>query len=280
MVSSKRFCQSFIHITRLSQIRTRSGCAALPCRKKREPSITRSFTSLPALLRHSKAPSLGDVTPDGGADFNLRQREFREELVAAQKAKEQQESQLRPCSSSSSSTKSSLFSGPAVPSVGAAAGGGIDPALVATDPTASTSTEAADPVVSLPASVQSESNSERASLFAKSLSSLSPGEASERATTGQNGSKKKSGPLASLIYGTTEGRNLDKELELSFSQVLARGKYVHSIVFHEVKPEKVDEYVELVGGWYPKIAQTPELKVNLVGSWKTEVGDCNTFGEC
>jgi len=36
--------------------------------------------------------------------------------------------------------------------------------------------------------------------------------------------------------------------------VLARGKYVHSIVFHDVKPDKVDEYVELVGGWYPKMA--------------------------
>jgi hypothetical protein len=69
-------------------------------------------------------------------------------------------------------------------------------------------------------------------------------------------------------------------LERSFSQVLARGKYVHSIVFHEVKPDKVDEYVELVGGWYPRMAQIPEHKVNLVGSWRTEVGDCDTFGGC
>jgi len=59
--------------------------------------------------------------------------------------------------------------------------------------------------------------------------------------------------------------------------VLARGKYVHSIVFHDVKPDKVDEYVELVGGWYPKMASVPENKVNLVGSWRTEVGDCDTF---
>jgi len=32
---------------------------------------------------------------------------------------------------------------------------------------------------------------------------------------------------------------MDQEMEHSFSQVLARGKYVHSIVFHEVKPDKV-----------------------------------------
>jgi hypothetical protein len=61
--------------------------------------------------------------------------------------------------------------------------------------------------------------------------------------------------------------------------VLARGKYVHSIVFHEVKPDKVDEYAELVGKWYPKMASIPENKVHLVGSWRTEVGDCNTFGK-
>ncbi|KAI9779841.1 MAG: hypothetical protein M1839_007154 [Geoglossum umbratile] len=90
-------------------------------------------------------------------------------------------------------------------------------------------------------------------------------------------SSKRKGPFSSLIYGTKEGQQMDKEIELSFSQVLARGKYVHSIVFHEVKPDKVDEYVELVGDWYPRMAGIEENKVNLVGSWRTEVGDCDTF---
>ncbi|PVH74666.1 NIPSNAP-domain-containing protein [Cadophora sp. DSE1049] len=85
------------------------------------------------------------------------------------------------------------------------------------------------------------------------------------------------GKLSSLIYGTKEGREMDREIEHSFSQVLARGKYVHSIVFHQVKPDKVDEYVELVGNWYPKMAGMEENKVHLVGSWRTEVGDCDTF---
>ncbi|KAF2010722.1 NIPSNAP-domain-containing protein [Aaosphaeria arxii CBS 175.79] len=93
----------------------------------------------------------------------------------------------------------------------------------------------------------------------------------------QDGKSKKGGALSSLIYGTPEGRELDKDIERSFSQVLARGKYVHSIVFHEVKPDKVDEYTELVGQWYPKMASVPENKVHLVGSWRTEVGDCDTF---
>jgi len=92
----------------------------------------------------------------------------------------------------------------------------------------------------------------------------------------ESGSKR--GPLSSLIYGTKEGQHFDKDIERSFSQVLARGKYVHSIVFHEVKPDKVDEYVELVGQWYPRMAGTEENRVNLVGSWRTQVGDNDTFG--
>lgn len=72
---------------------------------------------------------------------------------------------------------------------------------------------------------------------------------------------------------------MDQEMEQSFSKVLARGKYVHSIVFHQVKPEKVAEYTELVGRWYPKMAADSKMNVHLVGSWRTEVGDCDTFGE-
>lgn len=94
----------------------------------------------------------------------------------------------------------------------------------------------------------------------------------------QEEQKKKGGLFSSLIHGTEEGREMDREIERSFSQVLARGKYVHSIVMHEVKPSKVDEYVELVGSWYPRMASEPDNKVHLVGSWRTEVGDCDTFG--
>jgi len=90
--------------------------------------------------------------------------------------------------------------------------------------------------------------------------------------------QRKTGPLTNLIYGTKEGREMDAQIEASFSQVLARGKYMHSIIFHEVKPGKVDEYVDLVGKWYPRMASMPENKVHLVGSWRTEVGDCDTFG--
>ena len=111
------------------------------------------------------------------------------------------------------------------------------------------------------------------------LGSLSTGgtEAAREAAFSQESSKRK-GALSNLIYGTHEGRQMDKEIEKSFSQVLARGKYVHSIVMHQVKPDKVDEYIKLVGEWYPKMAALEENHVHLVGSWRTEVGDCDTFG--
>jgi hypothetical protein len=111
------------------------------------------------------------------------------------------------------------------------------------------------------------------------LGSLSTAPSTEEARQAEHDTTtKRTGPLSSLIYGTPEGRNMDKEMERSFSQVLARGKYVHSIVFHDVKPDKVDDYVDLVGHWYPRMANDPAQKVHLVGSWRTEVGDCETFG--
>ncbi|KXT08076.1 hypothetical protein AC579_3804 [Pseudocercospora musae] len=140
---------------------------------------------------------------------------------------------------------------------------------------------------------EAERQSEAARLAAKSSStsssidngsegglgslSTATGEAAKRKEESDSKKKLGSGRLSSLIYGTEEGREMDREIERSFSQVLARGKYVHSIVFHEVKPDKVEEYVKLVGGWYPKVAKDPENHVNLVGSWRTEVGDCDTF---
>ena len=115
--------------------------------------------------------------------------------------------------------------------------------------------------------------------MAQGLGSLStaPGTGKTAQKT-DNAPERKSGPLTNLIYGTKEGREMDAQIEASFSQVLARGKYVHSIVFHEVKNDRVDEYVDLVGNWYPRMASMPENKVHLVGSWRTEVGDCDTFG--
>jgi hypothetical protein len=118
-----------------------------------------------------------------------------------------------------------------------------------------------------------------ASILGSTLGSLSSSFADEARAREDAISGKKAGPLTTLIYGTQEGREMDQEIERSFSQVLARGKYVHSIVFHDVETKNVDKYVETIGKWYPSIANSPATKVNLVGSWRTEVGDVDTFGK-
>lgn len=206
-------------------------------------SLARPFTSTTA-TRSERAPALADIKPDQAAAFDARQKDFREQLIQNQRQREQQESQSSRHVSSAS-------------------------------------------VKSSNASYSAELGSSTSHIFDEAMGSLTTHNNAEEArqreheeASGANGGKgKKSGPLTSLIYGTAEGRQMDKDIEKSFSQVLARGKYVHSIVFHEVKPDKVDEYVELVGSWYPKVAGMPENKVHLVGSWRTEVGDCDTFGE-
>ncbi|KAG0650165.1 nap [Hyphodiscus hymeniophilus] len=187
-------------------------------------TILRTLSTSSPLLR---SPALADITPEGVASFDAKQKEFRERL-AEQTRKQVEASQSTPSSNRNAPTAPSASNASVSPSNSSANKG-----------TSSQSSAFTEPV---------EEEHER-----------------------------KGGKLSSLIYGTKEGRQMDREIEHSFSEVLARGKYVHSIVFHEVKPDKVDEYVELVGKWYPRMAGMPENKVHLVGSWRTEVGDCDTF---
>lgn len=185
-----------------------------------------------------RTPALADITPEGVKSFDAKQKEFRERIAEQSKRKEPSQS-------------SQASSNPSPPL----------PLSWPTTPTAPTASTARSP----------SSNSQSPQAVGSHTGSSS----AEPAPEEESGRK---GKLSSLIYGTKEGREMDREIEHSFSQVLARGKYVHSIVFHEVKPDKVDEYVELVGNWYPRMASLPENKVHLVGSWRTEVGDCDTFG--
>jgi hypothetical protein len=185
-----------------------------------------------------RSPALADITPAGVTSFEAKQKEFRERMI--EQAKKKDASQSRD----------------ALPR-----------------PPAPDSFESLNPPTAPNASNARPSSSD----LGNNRNVGSQGSSAESSTANEEDTKKK-GKLSSLIYGTKEGREMDKEMEHSFSQVLARGKYVHSIVFHEVKPDKVDEYVELVGSWYPRMAGMPDNKVHLVGSWRTEVGDCDTFG--
>ncbi len=185
-----------------------------------------------------RTPALADITPNGVKSFDAKQKEFRDRLAEQSKKKKE-------TSQSEEPPPPEPFSFSTFP-----------PNPNPVSPTAQFGSNA---------SLSDEST-------AQNLGSL------KTADTETTEEPERKGKLSTLIYGTKEGREMDQEIEQSFSQVLARGKYVHSIVFHQVKPDKVDEYVELVGDWYPKMAGIEKNKVHLVGSWRTEVGDCDTFG--
>ncbi|KAJ5520117.1 Dimeric alpha-beta barrel [Penicillium fimorum] len=216
------------------------------------PRAARSARSVTSLLRPFsssavayRSPSIRDITAQSAEEYLRRQKEFRENLEQARLKREQQESQS--VNASASSSPLSREYAPTAPQVSNAS---------RHDRTRSTFDAAT-------------------ALDQKELGSLSThrylGDDQHQEALA------KRGPLSSLIYGTKEGQHFDKDMERSFSEVLARGKYVHSIVMHDVKPDKVDEYVELVGKWYPRMAGTEENRVNLVGSWRTQVGDNDTF---
>lgn len=216
----------------------RGKVLAIPCRTP--ASLIRTFTTTTICKEAARSPGLGDVTATGAADFDAKQKEFRRGLADAKRKKEQAERQFRKIQYESN----------------------VPPEALRVD-----SNTAPDTAGGLSQTV----------LGLGSLSISNSGAGEQRAAE-QDTSTKRGGKLTSFIYGTPEGQQLDQDMERSFSQLLARGKYVHTIVFHDVKPDKVDEYVDLVGKWYPKVAQDPKNKVNLVGSWRTEVGDCDTFG--
>lgn len=216
--------------------------------------LVRPFhTSVPVY----RSPSIRDITPDSAEEFNARQKEFRDNLEVARKRREQQESQSVGSSASTSPSPQSPAARDRLREYAAA------PAA----PNKSNASDDNNPVFDAADVLDNQA-----------LGSLSTHRSLGDDKTSEANRAAKRGPFSSLIYGTKEGQQLDKDIERSFSQVLARGKYVHSIVFHEVKPDRVDEYVDLVGQWYPRMAGTEENRVNLVGSWRTQVGDNETFG--
>lgn len=217
-------------------------------------SFVRLFSSSPIV---SRVPSIHDITPVESVHvFNSRRKEFRENLEATRKAKEEErrnrsiDAHNKPSSSTTDTTSSSReFSN--------------TPDITARSDTSGSTSDKDQARLIIDAAEETPLSSQL---------SHGPIESDSEQSS-------KRGPLASLIYGTKEAHLHAHELERSFSEVLARGKYVHSIVFHEVKPDKVPEYVDVVGKYYPHVASIDDNKVHLVGSWRTQVGDNNTFGK-
>ncbi|KAJ3401798.1 hypothetical protein HDV05_000265, partial [Chytridiales sp. JEL 0842] len=79
--------------------------------------------------------------------------------------------------------------------------------------------------------------------------------------------------IGSLLHGTGESdESFAQMAQETHSKILARGKYVHELQTHNVKPEAWDDYVGLISETYPRIAEDPKFQVKLYGSWATEIG--------
>ncbi|PKY47740.1 NIPSNAP-domain-containing protein [Rhizophagus irregularis] len=85
---------------------------------------------------------------------------------------------------------------------------------------------------------------------------------------------KKSSIFQDILYGNPQIKEEDSQ---AHSKLIARGKYVHEIQKHKIKPDCVEDYIKLISEHYPRIANNPKNSVHLCGSWQTEIGDLDSF---
>lgn len=91
-------------------------------------------------------------------------------------------------------------------------------------------------------------------------------------------SKKNKGLFGSLLHGSDSAKE-DGLTAQSHSARVGRGKYIHEIQRHVVRPEKVEEYIAMLAEYYPKVAADPSIPCRLIGSWQVHIGDLETFCE-
>ncbi|KAH8835571.1 hypothetical protein DL96DRAFT_1574778 [Flagelloscypha sp. PMI_526] len=83
--------------------------------------------------------------------------------------------------------------------------------------------------------------------------------------------------VQSILHGSPAAKKEgDTEMQ-QHSRLVARGKYVHGVVTHRVKPDKHAEYQEAAGKFYAGVAKDFNLHVKLTGSWETVVGDQDAY---
>ncbi|CAG8488827.1 7884_t:CDS:10 [Diversispora eburnea] len=70
---------------------------------------------------------------------------------------------------------------------------------------------------------------------------------------------------------------IEEKESQTHSKLLARGKYVHELQRHRIKPEFVEDYIKLISKHYPRIANDQKNSVHLCGSWQTEIGQLDSF---
>ncbi|CAD6583015.1 MAG: hypothetical protein CYPHOPRED_002212 [Cyphobasidiales sp. Tagirdzhanova-0007] len=98
---------------------------------------------------------------------------------------------------------------------------------------------------------------------------------------------KKNGLVKSILYGSEKAKAEAPVLEAGeeelhgstgqHSHLVGRGKYIHSVTRHSVKPSRVVEYKALIEEYYDKLAKDKQFDVKLTGSWEVVIGNLDTF---
>ncbi|KAJ3517863.1 hypothetical protein NLJ89_g235 [Agrocybe chaxingu] len=99
-----------------------------------------------------------------------------------------------------------------------------------------------------------------------------------RAAPGVLASSTKRGiSVQSLLHGSPEAKEAGEQDTQQHSRLVGRGKYIHDIETHRVKPSCIDEYKEAAERYYKGIQEDSRLSVKLSGNWETLVGNQDKF---
>ncbi|MCO5565583.1 hypothetical protein L7F22_019257 [Adiantum nelumboides] len=89
-------------------------------------------------------------------------------------------------------------------------------------------------------------------------------------------SKQSQGLFSSLLHGSETAKQ-DGLTAQSHSTTVGRGKYIHEIQRHVVRPDKVDEYKSILSQHYPRLSSDDSVNGRLIGSFEVQIGEMETF---
>ncbi|KAJ7293060.1 hypothetical protein C8J57DRAFT_1268007 [Mycena rebaudengoi] len=82
--------------------------------------------------------------------------------------------------------------------------------------------------------------------------------------------------IQSLLHGSPEAKQAGEDV-LQHSRLVGRGKYIHGIEVHRVKPDKTEEYKKAAEKYYLGVKNDPDLRTKLTGNWEVIIGEQDTF---
>jgi hypothetical protein len=83
--------------------------------------------------------------------------------------------------------------------------------------------------------------------------------------------------MNSFLHGSNEFPPIE-QFKDTYSKHLSRGKSVHELSIHNVKPEALEDYKSLIRRVYSKISEDPAVPARLFGSFNTEIGELDQAG--